>query len=76
MTEITSNDLMVFLQGFKSSMELKIEETKDTLETKIDKKLNIIGVELNKLNDKIDNNEDVSNAINVRMNARLEVLEK
>ena len=73
--EITSSDLMTFLEGFKTSMEQKIELTKETIEEKIDDKLKDIGGELTKINNKIDTNDEKNKAITDRMNKRLEALE-
>ena len=45
MSEITSKNLMTFLEGFKTSMEEKIECSQETLEEKIDGRFNVIGGE-------------------------------
>ena len=69
---ITPNDLMVFLESFKVSMESKIEDAKGTIEDKIDGRLNNIDKEIENINSKIDTNDEV----NKRMDRRLMVLEQ
>ena len=69
---ITPNDLMVFLEGFKVSMENKIEKAKETIEDKIDGRLSNIDKEIERINSKMDTNDEV----NKRMDRRLLDLEK
>ena len=72
MGDITPLDLMKFLETFKTSMEEKIEKAKETLEVKIDSRLNTLDKEIDKINAKMDTNDD----INKRMDNRLLALEK
>ena len=72
MTQVTSGDLMVFLEGFKSSMEAKIEHAKETIEDKIDGRLNNIDAEIRKINGRMTDTDEV----NRRMDTRLMALER
>ena len=69
-------ELMKFLKTFKDSMEEKILDSKETLEAKIDTRLNLIDGEMCKLNEKMNSMETKNDDITDRMNARLSALEK
>ena len=74
--DITPKDLMTFLEKFRESMEDKIQSTKDTIEGKLDRRLNIVDDEMRKMNTRFDANDVKTDAINERMNERLSALEK
>ena len=76
MADITSKDLMTFLEGFRNSMEEKIQNSKETLEKKIDKRIDDIDEGMEKLNTKIDKTDAKTDGFIVRMNARMSALEK
>ena len=67
--EITSKDLMKFLEGFKVSMEDKIEKAKETIEDKIDGRLNNLDKEIERINTKMDSNDDINKHMDSRLNA-------
>ena len=76
--DITSGELMLFLQNFQRKMEDKMEDTKITIEKTnriIDGRLDVIDSEVQKVNTKIAENEGENEEINRRMDARLIALE-
>ena len=89
-SEQFNDNLMTFLQQFKDSMEVKIEDTKVKIEEtnkKIDSRLvkieeEVINVnkkieeEVYKVNKKIEGNVDKANLASKRMDARLSKLEE
>ena len=83
MEEVTSGELLFFLKNFQKTMEQKFEETKGSMEEKIeatnvklDTRLNSVDEDLKKVNKKIDVNEERSKVISKRMEIRLIALEE
>ena len=81
--EITSGDLLTFLQSFQKNMENKfvenskiVEEQIEATNKKIDERLNRVDSEVEHVNKKIDENEDRNRMMNQRMEGRLGLLEK
>ena len=73
-TNLTTNDLMKFLEDFQKNMENKIADTKssiDSTNTIIEKRLDNIDEEIMKTNNKMDENEELTR----RMDRRLTDLE-
>ena len=56
--DITPKDLMTFLERFRESIEDKIQSTKDTIENKLDGRLNVIDDEMRKMNTRFDKNDE------------------
>ena len=81
MTEKTfsSGELMNFLERFQKTMEVRLEDTKasiDTMNKKIDIRLNDLDDKVKVVMDKIDNNETKAEEVEKRMDRRLTNLEE
>ena len=63
--EVTTKDLLNFMSSFKNSIEGKIKENNDKLDDRLDK-----------MSEKIDKNEEEAKQAQVRMEARLLLLEE
>ena len=75
-TDISSGELLNFLKQFQTNMETKLEANKESLERKLDDRLNQVDLEVKKVCDKIDENEDKHKNVNDRMERRLDALEQ
>ena len=58
---------MTFLESFKVSIENKIEKAQETLENKIDGRLNNNDREIRKNNDKMEDNDEINKRMDIRL---------
>ena len=76
--DFNAGDMMKFLKMFQQNMDMKLEDTKKTIETtneKIDVRLNGIDTEVKNVTKKIVANEEKIEDVNRRMDQRLSILE-